>query len=133
MSSNALRRLLRKPFLLDKAALMNWPATEPLPQHERAFREKVWREVIRRVDEALATGLPRLRGEVLVEVALRRAKAMEPFVLAAVGDVRVYHGLRYHNSLHAAGNLSGLHGLAAAVLASVGAHAFVLRGPDAVG
>lgn len=93
MSCDALRRLLRKPFLLDKAVLMQWPSTEPLPQHERAFREKVWREVVRRVDEGLAIGLPRLRGEVLVEVALRRAKAMEPFVSVTDLDARALHGL----------------------------------------
>lgn len=93
MSSAALRRLLRKPFLLDKAALMQWPSTEPLPQHERAFREKVWREVVRRVNEGAEIGLPKLRSEVLVTVALRRAKAMEPFVSASDLDARALHGL----------------------------------------
>ena len=67
---------------------MNWLATEPLPTTERAFREKVWREVVRRVDEDVESGLPNLRGQVLVEVALRRAKALEPFVSAADLDPR---------------------------------------------
>ena len=93
MSSAPLRRLLCKPFLLDKAVLMQWPATEPLPQHERAFREKVWQEVVRQPAEGLATGLPRLRSEAMVAVALRRAKAMEPFVAAADLDPRAVHGL----------------------------------------
>ena len=93
MSSDSLRRLLKKPFLLDKAVQMQWPTTEPLPLHERAFREKVWRDVVRRMDEGLQIGLPRLRGEVLVEVALRRAKAMKPFISAADLDARALHGL----------------------------------------
>jgi len=75
LSSDALRRLLQKPFLLDKAVQMQWPTAEALPSHERAFREKVWRDVVRRPEEGLQIGLPRLRGEVFVEVALRRARA----------------------------------------------------------
>lgn len=93
MSSDALRRLLKKPFLLDKAVQMQWPTTEPLPAHEHAFREKVWRDVVRRPDEGQQIGLPRLRGEVLVEIALRRAKAMKPFVSATDLDARALHGL----------------------------------------
>ena len=93
MSSDALRRMLKKPFLLDKAVQMQWPTTEPLPSHERAFREKVWRDVVRRPDEGQQIGLPRLRGEILVEVALRRAKAMKPFISATDLDAHALHGL----------------------------------------
>lgn len=85
LSNPSLRGLLRNPFFLDKAAKMNWLASEPLPTTERAFREKVWSEVARRVDEDMESGLPTLRGQVLVEVALRRAKALTPFVGA--GDL----------------------------------------------
>ena len=88
LSSPSLHSLLRNPFFLDMAAKMNWPFTEPLPATERAFREKVWNEVVRRVDEDMESGLPNLRGQVLVEVALRRAKALEPFVAAAELDSR---------------------------------------------
>lgn len=87
-SNPALRRLLRNPFFLDKAAKMNWSVTEPLPTTERAFREKVWIEVVRRVDEDIENGLPNLRGEAMVEVALRRAKALTPFVAADDLDPR---------------------------------------------
>jgi len=93
LSNKTLRRLLRNPFLLDKAAQMDWPATEPLPTNERAFREKVWREVIRRGDEDAETGLPQLRGQAMVAVALNRAKALEPFVPAANLDPRALHRL----------------------------------------
>jgi len=82
LGNSSLRNLLRNPFYLDMAAKMNWPDTESLPATERAFREKVWNEVVRRVDEDLESGLPNLRDRVLVEVALRRAKALEPLIPA---------------------------------------------------
>jgi hypothetical protein len=88
LTNPTLRSLLRNPFFLDKAAKMNWLVTEPLPTTERAFREKVWSEVVCHVDEDMESGLPNLRGQVLVEVALRRAKALEPFVAAADLDSR---------------------------------------------
>jgi len=93
LSSSVLRQMLRKPFLLDKAAQLQWPSAEPLPQHERAFREKVWRDVVRQASEGAATGLPKLRGETMMTVALRRAKAMEPFVSGDGLDPRALHGL----------------------------------------
>lgn len=88
LSNPKLRSLLRNPFFLDKAAKMNWDVAEQLPTTERAFRDKVWNEVIRRVDEDMESGLPKQRGQVLAEVALRRAKALEPFVSAAELDPR---------------------------------------------
>jgi hypothetical protein len=86
--SPTLRRLLKNPFFLDMAARMDWSATDPLPSNERAFREKVWRDIVRRVDEDLELGLPNLRERTLEEVALSRAKALEPFVAAADLDAR---------------------------------------------
>lgn len=88
LSNSSLRGLLRNPFFLDMAAKMNWLATDPMPTTERAFREKVWSEVVRRIDEDMESGLPNLRGQALVEIALRRAKALEPFVAAADLDFR---------------------------------------------
>lgn len=88
LSDAPLRSLLRNPFFLDMAAKMEWRTSEPLPTSERAFREKVWNEVVRRVGDDLEIGLPNLRGTVLMEVALRRAKALEPFVPADDLDAR---------------------------------------------
>lgn len=88
LSNPSLRRLLRNPFFLDKAAKMHWPVTERLPHSERAFREKVWIEVVRRVDEDIESGLPNSRGQAFVQVALRRAKALTPFVAAGDLDSR---------------------------------------------
>ena len=50
-----------------------------------------------------------------------------------IGDVRGHHGDRHRHSVHAPGTLSRLHGAATAVLAAAGAHAPLLRAPDAVG
>jgi hypothetical protein len=88
LSNRSLRNLLRNPFFLDMAAKMNWLVLQQLPTTERAFREKVWSEVVRRIDEDVESGLPNMRGEVLVQVALRRAKALVPFVSAADLDPR---------------------------------------------
>lgn len=88
LSNPSLRSLLQNPFFLDKAAKMNWAVSDPLPTSERAFRNKVWSEVAQRVDEDVESGMPILRGQVLVEVALRRAKALTPFVCARDLDLR---------------------------------------------
>jgi hypothetical protein len=74
-----LKKLLRIPFILDKATRMEWSPDAPLPQDEREFRAKLWREVIRRNDEP-ADGMPQLRGQVFTEIALRRGRALKPFV-----------------------------------------------------
>ena len=50
-----------------------------------------------------------------------------------IGDVRRDHGDRHRHSVHAAGTLPRLHGAAAALLAAAGAHAALLRAPDAGG
>ena len=57
----------------------------------------------------------------------------EPAVVAADGDVRGHHGDRHRHPVHAPGKLPRLHRTAAAVLAAAGAHAAVLRRPDATG
>jgi len=79
-----LKRLLRSPYLLDKAAQMDWSDTEGLPTNEREFRRRCWGEVIRR-NAAAADGMPEQRGRVFEEVALRRARQLRPFV--AIGDL----------------------------------------------
>jgi len=74
-----LKRLLRSPYLLDKAAQMDWSETEGLPTTEREFRRRCWREVIRR-NAAAAGGMPQRRERTFLEVALRRARELRPFV-----------------------------------------------------
>jgi hypothetical protein len=74
-SSDTLRPLLRIPYVMDKAASMGWPEGQPIPNSEREFRRKFWREIVR--DEAHASsGLPSRRDQTLVELSLRRARAL---------------------------------------------------------
>jgi hypothetical protein len=88
LASETLRKLLRNPFFLDMAAKVKWPPSEPLPSNERAFRAKVWGDIVRRVHEDTELGLPNSRAEVVVEVARRRAAALEPFINGADLDQR---------------------------------------------
>jgi hypothetical protein len=76
----SLRRLLRLPYILDKASRMNWPPGGTIPATERDFRVKFWSDVIRGSD--LSRGLPGRREITLVKVALERAKARKPYISA---------------------------------------------------
>jgi len=77
----AILQIARNPFYLDLAARMTWLPDVPPPANVRAFRDKAWREVVCREDET-ADGLPLERDRVMVEVALRRARALTPYVSA---------------------------------------------------
>src|SRR6266849_115456 len=48
MANPRLKELLRSPYLLDKAARMDWSEAAIIPNDERAFRSKCWNEMIRR-------------------------------------------------------------------------------------
>jgi hypothetical protein len=73
-----LWRLFHNPYLLDKAARMEWPEDQPLPQDERSFRRKVWCELVRE-DHHNVRALPRRREQAFIEIALRRARALNLF------------------------------------------------------
>jgi hypothetical protein len=75
----ALRKLFHNPYLLDKAARMQWPEDQPLPQDERSFRRKVWRELVRQ-DHRNMNALPQRREQAFIEIALRRARGLSLFV-----------------------------------------------------
>jgi hypothetical protein len=75
LSNAALRRLLRSPYVLDKALQIDWSEERPLPQSEREFRARFWQEIVR-VDQRAAGGMPRRREEAFVQVALRRAQKL---------------------------------------------------------
>ncbi len=75
LAHDRLRKLLRNPYMLDKATQMPWPVDRPLPQNERAFREKFWAEIVR-FNHNTADGMPRRRQEAFAEVAIRRARAL---------------------------------------------------------
>jgi hypothetical protein len=74
LANERLKKLLRIPFILEKATRMEWSPSISLPRNEREFRVKLWREVIRRNDES-AEGMPDLRADTFTQIALRRARA----------------------------------------------------------
>jgi len=88
-----LKRLLRSPYLLDKAAQMDWSGTEGFPTNEREFRRRCWGEVIRR-NATAAGGMPQRRERVFEEVALRRARQLRPFVAIEDLDASALEALR---------------------------------------
>jgi hypothetical protein len=67
-----LHELFRTPYILDKAARMQWPEGGTLPNDERAFRKKFWRDIVRRDDYA-ENAMPRRRHEAFVELCVTRA------------------------------------------------------------
>ncbi|MGH9771330.1 MAG: NACHT domain-containing protein [Candidatus Acidiferrales bacterium] len=79
MQNPALRRLLRNPFFLDKALEIKWSGNESLPKSEHEFRKLFWRQVIR-ADQRSAPGTARDREKVFQEIAIRRARALSPYV-----------------------------------------------------
>jgi hypothetical protein len=97
LRSAALRRLLRNPYILDKALQIPWSEDRPLPQSEREFRAIFWQEMVR-VEHRAAGGMPRRREEVFVQVALRRARALTLYAACGDLDAEVVDALR-HDSL----------------------------------
>jgi len=77
LASPRLRSLLRNPFILDMAARLNW--TGAAPNSEREFRDKVWSELVRK-DSLQGDGMPAARETAFVELALRRARGLDPWV-----------------------------------------------------
>jgi len=92
-----LRGLLRNPYILDKASQMDWSRDRPLPEDERAFRNKFWSEIVRK-DAHVAGDLPRRRQNAFVDVALRRARALTQFVSRDGLDAQAVNAL-HHDSL----------------------------------
>ena len=97
LSSATLRRLLRNPYVLDKALQISWRAEDPLPQSEREFRRRVWRHIVR-ADHHSAAGMPQRRENAFVEVALRRARALTLYAHCTDLDPEAIGALR-HDSL----------------------------------
>lgn len=92
LGDGRLRDLLRNPYVLDRAIGINWSDGSPLPQSEREFRERFWRDVIRNGDP---TGdMPRKRDTCFIEVARRRAEALTPYADCASLDRDALRSLR---------------------------------------
>jgi len=96
LSAPALRRLLRNPFMLNQAAMIEWQHGDSLPQNERALRERLWRMVIRR-DDHPRDGLPTRRASMLTNIALARARSLKPFVEVPKSDEAAVTALAVDN------------------------------------
>ena len=93
LANTTLRRVLRNPYVLDKARQIDWAADQSLPQSEGEFRNLFWRDIIR-VDRQRAGGMPALRENAFVKVALRRARALTSYVECEDLDSNVVEALR---------------------------------------
>ena len=93
LANTTLRRVLRNPYVLDKARQIDWAADQSLPQSEGEFRNLFWRDIIR-VDHQRAGGMPALRENAFVKVALRRARALTSYVECEDLDSNVVEALR---------------------------------------
>ena len=82
LSNTKLRKVLRNPYYLDKALELPRSAGEALPETEREFRHRFWRDVIRAETTAPA-GMPARRAAAFLGVAIGRAQALSPFVPSA--------------------------------------------------
>ena len=87
LEQQGLNRLLRIPYLLDMAAKMSWPNRTGMPIDSKAFREKCWHDIIRK-DSYAAAGLNDRRESVIVDLSLRRARRLRPFVPAGGLDAQ---------------------------------------------
>lgn len=104
LASETLRRILRNPYFLDKAAQIPWATDRPLPASERDFRALFWRQIVR--DEThLADGMPQRREQAFEAITLRRARALTVYVSSADLDPAAVESLR-HDALVASAETS---------------------------
>ena len=93
LANTALCRVLKNPYVLDKALQIDWSENQTLPESEREFRELFWHEIVR-VDYYSAGGMPSKREKVFVEVALRRARALTMYADCEDLDSEIVEALR---------------------------------------
>jgi hypothetical protein len=94
LANGPMRRVLRNPYILDRALQISWSAERPVPESEREFRALFWQQMVR-ADHRLVVGMPRRREEAFVQIALRRARALTLYVACNDLDPAVVDGLRY--------------------------------------
>ncbi len=91
LGNSSLRTLLRTPYFLEMASHLQWEDGAQL-QTTRSFREKCWKELIR-VDRLRSAGLPQRRENTFVNIAVRRARELSPFVSTTDDDPEVLDAL----------------------------------------
>jgi ABC-type dipeptide/oligopeptide/nickel transport system ATPase component len=98
LSSPPLRRLLRNPFALARAAEVSWPASSSLPTTEKALRERLWGDIVRK-DASPGSGMPNRRASAMTNIALARARSLRPYVEVPQTDHEATHALAVDNLL----------------------------------
>ena len=93
LANAALCRVLKNPFVLDKALQIDWSENQTLPPSEGEFRKLFWGEIVR-ADHYSASGMPSKREKVFVEVALRRARSLSMYVDCEDLDSEIVEALR---------------------------------------
>lgn len=93
LANAALRKVLRNPYVLDRARQVSWSTERPLPRSEREFRILFWREIVR-ADHRVIAGMPRRRAEAFIEIALRRARSLTLFAPSTGVDPDIIDALR---------------------------------------
>lgn len=93
LTNEMLRKLLRNPYVLDKALQISWSNERLLPQTELEFRALFWQEIVR-VDHRAAGGMPRQREAAFQQIALRRARALTLYAACDDLPANVVHELR---------------------------------------
>ena len=79
IANQALRPILRNPFLLTHASELRSNPEEPIPQTERALRRRMWGDLVRD-DAYVAGGMPAKREKFFLKVCVDRARLLEPYV-----------------------------------------------------
>ena len=83
-----LRNILRNPYFLDKALEISWSAARPVPESEREFRTIFWRQIVCAEQKGPA-GMARRREDVFQKIAVRRARALSPYIICSDLDPEV--------------------------------------------
>jgi hypothetical protein len=115
LADNVLRRILRNPYILDKALQIPWEPDLALPQSVHEFRRLFWQQIVR-ADQNMANGMPQRREVTFEAIALRRARALTVYVLCADLDVVAIESLRRDSLLVSSETSPSLTGLAHDVL-----------------
>lgn len=88
-----LRRLLRNPYILDKALQISWSEERSLPQREQEFRAVFWEQIVR-VEHHVGRGMPRRREVAFTQIALQRARALALYASCSDLDEEAVEALR---------------------------------------
>ena len=94
MSNSKLAKILRIPHYLDMIVKMYGSGQQDMPQNIKALREKYWSDAIRK-DDLTTGGLPDRREQALVELAIRRARKLQPYVPTDGIDVEALSALHH--------------------------------------